>query len=113
MYWVTVTNSNGCMNSDSVYVTTNTSIHLTEGLGTVSIYPNPVQEILNVELEMNSEKEVVIELYSMANVLVYRSDLEQTSTIEAHIDVQDLAPGVYALRISAGQSFNNFLVVVK
>ena len=113
MYRVTISDSNGCLNSDSLYVTTNTSIQLAEGLGMVSIYPNPVQEILNVELEMITEKEVVIELYSMANVLVYRTDLEPTHVTEAHIDVQDLAPGVYALRITAGQAFHNFLVVVK
>lgn len=112
LYWVTVSNSHGCLGSDSVYVLSTTSVIDQEELGQVHIYPNPVNDILHVELEMNVKKEVIIELYSMSNVLVYRGELERTNTLESHINVQGMAPGVYALRIMADQIPYNFLVVV-
>jgi len=112
-YWVTVSNSNGCLSSDSVYVHSTTSVREQEDLGKVHIYPNPVKDVLHVELEMIVQREVIIELYSMSNVLVYRGELERTSATETHINVQGMAPGVYALRITADQTPYNYLVVVE
>jgi hypothetical protein len=113
LYWVTVNNSNGCLGSDSVYVHSTTSVIEQEELGKVHIYPNPVKDVLHVELDMSVQKDVIIELYSMSNVLVYRGELERSSAIESHINVQAMAPGVYALRITADQTPYNFLVVVE
>jgi hypothetical protein len=113
LYWVTVSSGNGCLNSDSVFVTTNTSTQELEDLGKVKIYPNPVKELLHVELEMSMVKDVVIELYSMSNVLVYKGELKHTNATESHINVQGMAPGVYALRITADNTPHNFLVVVE
>ena len=113
LYWVTVSDSHGCLGTDSVYVITETGSRPEEALGLVNIYPNPVKEILHVELEMPVVREVLIELYSMSNVLVYKSELKQPNATEAHIDVQGMAPGVYALKITADQRPHNFLVVVE
>ena len=113
LYWVTVSDIHGCTGSDSVYVSSQTPVIEQEELGKVHIYPNPVKDVLHVELDMSVQKDVVIELYSMSNVLVYRGELERSSAIESHINVQAMAPGVYALRITADQTPHNFLVVVE
>ena len=113
LYWVTVSDNQGCLGSDSVYVHSTTSTDELQEFGKVKIYPNPASKILHVELEMYVEKEVIIELYSMSNVLVYRNELERNSATEAHINVQGMAPGVYALRVMADQIPHNFLVVVE
>ncbi|MEA3463066.1 MAG: T9SS type A sorting domain-containing protein, partial [Bacteroidota bacterium] len=113
LYWVTVSDFHGCTGSDTVYVTTQTASRPEEALGLVNIYPNPVKEILHVELEMPVTREVLIELYSMSNVLVYKGEIKQANVTEAHIDVQGMAPGVYALKITADQRPHNFLVVVE
>lgn len=111
--WVTVTDNQGCMGSDSVYVHSTTPVVEQEELGKVHIYPNPVRDVLHVELEMQIQKEVIFELYSMSNVLVYRGEMERSHALEAHINVQGMAPGVYALRITADRVPYNFLVVVE
>jgi hypothetical protein len=113
LYWVTVSNSYGCLGSDSVYVNSTTSARELEDLSKVKIYPNPVKDVLHVELEMNVQRDVVFELYSMSNVLVYRGELERTHATESHINMQGMAPGVYALRITTDQIPHNFLVVVE
>ena len=113
LYSVTVSNSNGCTGSDSVYVHSTTSVTEQEELGKVHIYPNPVKDILHVELDMAVQREVVVELYSMSNVLVYRGELERARITESHINVQGMAPGIYAVRITADQIPYNYLVVVE
>jgi hypothetical protein len=112
MYQVTVTDNNGCPGSDSVYVHSTTPV-IEQELGKVHIYPNPVSNILHVELEMPVLRDVIIELYSMSNVLVYRGELERTGATEAHINVQGIAPGIYGLRITADEKPFNYLVVVE
>lgn len=113
LYWVTVSDNNGCHNSDSVYVHSTTSVHSETDLGKVQIYPNPAKEVLHVTLEMAVQREVIIELYSMSNVLVYRGELEHGRTAESHINVREMAPGIYALRITADEKPYNYLVVVE
>jgi hypothetical protein len=113
LYWVTISDIHGCLGSDSVYVHSTTPVIEKDELGKVHIYPNPVKDVLHVDLEMSVQRDVVLELYSMSNVLVYRGELERTHATEAHINVQGMASGVYALRIIADQVPHNFLVVVE
>jgi hypothetical protein len=113
LYWVTVSDNNGCQNSDSVYVHSTTAVNSQTDLGQVQIYPNPAKEVLHVTLEMPVQRDVIIELYSMSNVLVYRGELEHGRTSESHINVREMAPGIYALRITADEKPYNYLVVVE
>jgi hypothetical protein len=113
LFWITVSNSHGCQGSDSVYVTSTTPVIELETLERVQIYPNPVKDILHVDLEMNVRRDIIIELYSMSNVLVYRGELNLQGATETQIDVQGMAPGVYALRITANKRPYNYLVVVE
>jgi hypothetical protein len=89
------------------------SVQLEKDLGRVQIYPNPASDVLHVELEMHKAKEVVIELYSMSNTLVYKEEIKKSTVAESLIHVESMAPGVYALRITADQVPYNFLVVVE
>ncbi|MEN8156785.1 MAG: T9SS type A sorting domain-containing protein [Bacteroidota bacterium] len=113
-YRVEVTDNHGCTASDSVVVTWPVSIGETPGLnGKVKIFPNPATEVLHVALEMEVEQLMRIELYSIVNALIYREDIKQARVAEAHIDVQDLTPGTYLLRVTTDDTPHNFLVIVE
>ena len=109
-----VTNDYGCTGRDSVYVDSETSAEEWGTIpGEVRIYPNPVKEVLNVAFELDVEQEVILEMYTIANSLVYRKDIKQARVEEARIDVQDLTPGTYFLRITTDMIHHNFLVIVE
>ena len=114
LYWVIVTDEHGCQASDSVAVVWQVSAdgHLVSG-GLVRIFPNPVEDVLHVALELEVEREVILELYSITNALVYREDIKRAQVTEAHINVQDLIPGTYFLRITTDDTPHNFLVIVE
>jgi hypothetical protein len=114
LYWVMSTDLNGCADTDSVYVDSETSVPAA-GLapGAVRIYPNPVSEVLYVELDLEVDKEVRVELYSVANSLIYREDVRSNAVRETRIDVQDLIPGTYLLRITADEIPHHFKVIVE
>jgi hypothetical protein len=112
-YWVTVSNDHGCTDTDSVYVSTPTSSRqIQTSTGEIRIYPNPVHDILRVALDMPIGEGIELELYSVSGSLVYREDIKQSGLTEASIDVQNMTPGTYFLRIIADKIPYKFLVIV-
>ena len=79
----------------------------------IRIYPNPVKEVLRVTFDLDVERKVILEMYTIANSLVYREDLKRGMVTEAQINVQDLTSGTYFLRITADDIPYNFLVIVE
>ncbi len=113
-HWVRIIDEQGCQAGDTVVLVSLTSLEEDLALsGRVKIYPNPVQDVLNVAIDMDVERQVSIELYSIVNSLIYREDIKQAMVTESQIDVQDLPPGTYYLRITTDQKPHNFLVIVE
>jgi hypothetical protein len=114
LYWVSITDQYGCSDQDSVYVDSETNTNdISAHQGQIHIYPNPVQDILNVDVEFDSEKEVILEIYTVVNTLVYKEDLLRTKLARKEIDVNDLTPGTYIVRITVDQIPHTTMVVVE
>jgi hypothetical protein len=114
LYWVEVSNDNGCTNRDSVVVWSFTGLY--DRLITadqIQLYPNPANNILNVDLELDVERDIILELYSIVNTLIFRKELDHVTNAEFDVDVHDLAPGVYTLRIFADKIPHTYMIVVE
>ncbi len=113
-FWLTATDDHGCSGGDTVVLVSLTSAGSgMAAAGAVKIYPNPVKERLHVSIDLDVEKQVSIELYSITNALIYREDVKQAMVSERQIDVQDLPPGTYYLRVMTDSQAHNFLVIVE
>jgi hypothetical protein len=112
-YWVEVTNSIGCVATDTVVVLSVTGTDNVHGIADrVRVYPNPVKDVLHVDLDLEHEQDVRIEIYSALNQLLYIEELERAGMSEFDIDVQQFVPGIYTLRITAdGISHSNRIIV--
>ena len=114
LHWVMVTDNNGCSGRDSVYMVTNVGTDdIVAGGGKISIFPNPVQDILNVVVDMDTEKEVLLEIYSVLNILVHQEKLIPAKLARTEVDVNDLVPGSYIVRITVDQIPHTIMVVVE
>ncbi len=90
-YQVRVTDINGCETTSAVYGVNNVGIDEDKGIGKhVSIYPNPVHEVIHIS--------------SPVNVDVHLSSIEGRNILYVEnagaIPVHDLASGMYLLRIT-------------
>lgn len=95
------TNSNGCSNTASKAIT----VELCTGLeemngGEWMVYPNPAKETVTVKFAVIPESSASIELYdAIGKLVISRKVTEQSVTL----DVQNMANGIYTLRIVSGE----------
>ncbi|MEO1260363.1 MAG: carbohydrate-binding protein [Bacteroidota bacterium] len=79
------------------------------------LYPNPVSDQLSVKVEMVAETPAlleIIDLHGRIIQVVKNIDL-QSGSFKDELDVNDLAPGVYMLKLTAGKEtmFEQFVKV--
>ena len=69
--------------------------------GIIQVYPNPVKEILNLELMLNRSSRVSMEMLTLAGTSILSREVElKPGTNSVSIDVSILPPGYYILKIS-------------
>ena len=101
-YTVTVTSLYGCSSSHSVDVTiksAGTGINGMYELSELSIYPNPAEDMLNVEILSPYSGEMVLELVDQNGARFYRQKLGKTQSFISTINVSELARGIYYLQV--------------
>lgn len=108
-YWVKVTDNNGCFASDSVFIV---SDEMRNFPGKITIYPNPVSEILHLKIEMDVQLSLRLELFSFANSLLYSEEFGDIQNADLEINVRRYLPGLYFLRVTAGESQQVLKVIV-
>ncbi|MEO1449336.1 MAG: T9SS type A sorting domain-containing protein, partial [Bacteroidota bacterium] len=104
-YAVTVTDSAGCVVSDSIEVSSNVSLDdLTlAGLQTLEVFPNPTKGLLTVRAELAGNSQVNLRLTDLRGK-VARSTWPQVGRFyQQTLDLGGLARGVYLLTIQTDQ----------
>lgn len=107
-YVLTVTNSNGCQDKDTVVIVSNPCLGLAENTTfEFSMYPNPASDLVFVETNV-SNSEVVI--YSMNGQVLFT---QRNSTSDFTLNVSDFAEGIYWFTITSSEGTVNQRLVIK
>jgi len=99
-YEVVVTDDLGCNGSDSLSIST---VSLTELLeSTVSIFPNPVADVLNISLE-NVFENISLQILNTIGTVVLTTEIDNYRPGNSlQLQVFGLSKGMYLLRINTG-----------
>ena len=96
------TNSNGCSNSNNKTVLVSLCTSVDElNSSFVTVFPNPVKDILNISSEMSFIDKANIELFDAQGKLVLTEAIQSELTV---IDMSSFASGIYTLRIVTNES---------
>jgi hypothetical protein len=76
----------------------------------LKLFPNPAGDILNIRFETIVEDEIELTIIDYKGVLVKRDVIESAVT-EKQVDLQDIPPGIYFLRLTKGRLVNIYKVV--
>jgi hypothetical protein len=68
----------------------------------LEIYPNPVKEILSIDFNYPTEGNIVIEIKDMKGRSVFNQQLTNDGSSHTDLNIQQLKPGIYMLRITNG-----------
>ena len=96
------TNTNGCSNSASRVITINLCSGIDELENSeLSIYPNPANDLIYVSLSDKLTNNATIELYDAIGKLVISEKVTAKTTA---LYINNLAKGIYTIRITSNQS---------
>ncbi|MFN8210333.1 MAG: T9SS type A sorting domain-containing protein [Bacteroidales bacterium] len=76
----------------------------------VKIYPNPATEIINIQFDAATDKEILLYLLDGNGKLV-KTDRIEESSVEKNINVEDLPSGLYFMKMVKGKLVNVYKVV--
>jgi len=112
-YWIRVTNEYGCSASDTIILSDGSSVHEIPGTGSsVNIYPNPVSDVLTIEVDALGNKEFVVELISPIGQLLHNSTINTFERTVGEINVQRYPSGIYLLRVSSQGKWVTLKIVI-
>lgn len=99
-YILVVTDVNGCTATDSVYVSSLTSLPETMSIeDNLTVFPNPANEFLNIRLEITTYKDLHLELFNGIGHKILIREYKNSNQILETIDVSNLSKGFYILKI--------------
>ena len=97
-YWLTVTDQNGCMTTDTVVVVFDTSVGINNFWKNtdIQIYPNPAKEILYIKLpDLEKNSKFNFEICNSQGQVVL--SLQNKVSLDK-IDISNLSDGIYLLK---------------
>ncbi|MDX9848572.1 MAG: T9SS type A sorting domain-containing protein [Tenuifilaceae bacterium] len=112
-YSLTVTNQFGCSATDEIVITASW-IEEIPGTGTVvSVFPNPANSYISVEIQPQKPATFAIELISPSGQRVYSKSLTKDQPFTHQVDVSGFTAGLYLLRVSSGGLWISVKLVIQ
>lgn len=102
---------------DAVYGTPDNPFVLNFNVGgveTLTVYPNPVVDELNVAGKLDGEGDVTLELFDVVGAILYEKQVSASDNVlDESVNVTGLVPGSYMLKVTQGDESKVFKVVKK
>ena len=92
------------------FAITNVGISQLNSTSGISIYPNPVHNLLHIENQNSIEKTVQVEIMDMAGKKVLGKKLENR---QEQIDVSNIRKGIYAIIIRSNEFIRTEKLVIR
>ncbi len=100
VYTVTVTAYNDCQTIKSVRVNMPSGINNTaENTIQVKIYPNPANNILNLEIDVSGSGGLNYEILNAQGMLIYNNEIKTDRLYNETIDISGYSKGIYYIKI--------------
>ena len=72
-------------------------------LNSISLFPNPANDVINVQCTMNNVQVTALEVFDVYGKLIRTVETVCTPSLQTQINVSDLAAGMYFVRVATEQ----------
>lgn len=112
MYTLSVTSTDGCINSSTVTITTPSGIHQLSASQNFSLFPNPVKQILNIRNIGPVTAPVTLAITDVNGAIVFQQRELMLTNNPVAIDINTLSNGVYFVNIYTNEVKQQQKIVV-
>ncbi len=114
-YKVTVTDDNGCQFvQDSILVgLVSIEDDITAGINSWSLFPNPAESNLNVEIELVNIDQVRFDIIDLHGRTLVSRSFNSSLNIRSSFDLSDVAKGIYLVKLSTSKGATTRKLIVK
>lgn len=88
---------------DNLNVTVTTGVNDAAIENSLSIFPNPANDLVAVTAKLNKADDVTITIYDVTGRVIYANELNNVAAINNKIDVSTFAKGTYVLEVSTSE----------
>lgn len=103
-YEVTTTDANGCSSVAEAIIDIETSNNDIPELEALTLFPNPSNELTNIDFELATANSAIIEIYNGYGQLVRQIKSNRTRKHQIDIDTSSYPNGLYFVRIIVNQN---------
>jgi PKD repeat protein len=108
-----VTNASGCSTTSTQVVSVGVGVQEQGIVNAMTLYPNPANENLNIEISMNDNAAAQVVAYDMSGkLLINETNSLATGNNTLTYDVTGWSNGIYFVRVTTGNSVNTMKVVI-
>jgi len=109
-YSVTVTDTSGCINSDTVHVDCIVGVNAIVALNNVHVYPNPTGGLINIEFA-NQMQTVTVRWMDLQGQVVQEENLQ--GVMQKQYDLSSVPKGIYILQVLSDEGNSLHRVIVQ
>jgi hypothetical protein len=79
----------------------------------VEAYPNPAQNMLNINWTSQSQEPSTLKIVSITGAVLYQESVSGTGTMQKQLDLSGYAAGTYFLQIISGDNLSSSVIYKK
>ena len=100
LYSIEVTDDNGCVSFDEVFLQVFTGVTVVSGQANVQIFPNPAHEQLTIKIQELSADNIALKLFSVDGKIIRNEELKSSNgQFIKTFSLSGIATGIYFLEI--------------
>lgn len=111
-YSVTVTDAAGCTAEQTIELGASVSTIPLASIKQLSVFPNPVRNMVNIDVELDRSREIQIDIYDAIGQRVYSSEIVNGQKHIFTYDMSEQADGMYQIRIRVDDEYMTRSVIV-
>ncbi|CAN5248529.1 hypothetical protein BH09BAC1_BH09BAC1_06220 [soil metagenome] len=103
-YGITVSDQNGCYNTDTVTVYRDSSVNTefdVNAINRIALFPNPTNGLLHYEFETSAQGILAFTITDLlGSVVTAQSQTVHSNMVSGNISLEALVPGIYLLKVT-------------
>jgi len=87
------------------------AVNLHDVVTATQTYPNPTNNVLNIDWSNASNQDATLKIYNMAGSAIYSANVTGAGLMHKQIDMSAFPVGTYSVQVISGTSVTNKMVV--